>query len=982
VHDRPPRAARPGAALRGAGVARFAWVVRRVDACLQSSEMGSEAIDPSRDIGHAEHDAFISYSRAVDGLLAPALQSALQRFAKPWYRARAKRVFRDDASLSANPGLWSSIEQALDAARYFVLLASPEAAESAWVGKEVSYWLANKSADRLLLVLTDGEIAWDDGAGDFAWGHTTALPRTLAHAFREEPRYSDMRWARARDHVSLSDPRFRDAVAEVAAPLHGRPKDELIGEEVRQHRRTVRLVRGAVVLLSALALAATLAAIFAVRQRNTARAERNRAEQQARIALSRGVAGQALVRLESRPDLGFLLALGAYATRPTPEARAAAAMAVQRSDRMIAILRRRAPVSRTIHEVVFSPDGSTLAARADGEVVLWSISTRRPVAILQQRGIGSIAFSPNRKLLAVPDHDEVRLWDWSGPRPTFERLPSSGDTVIAVAFSRDGKLLAAGSRDGSVSVWDVARRRVRRTLVPSGVRVPDVGSAVLSVAFSPDQRWLASGHADGMVVLWDVLSWKAAGRASRADGDGVSAVLFRPDGKTLVAEARSGDFWLWNYRDRSGVRRLLGSQGVGLLSVAYSPDGRILASGDRLGGVRLWDASTRKSVGTPLVERGPPLDSLAFSPNGKILASADRQGTIVLWDPHHGLSVRLWNPHGALQRVAFDHARRILAVAVGSTITLRDIRNRSRPGRALVGMSDAVVALAFSPDGKTLAAGARDGRIALWRVASRELLGTIQAYMRLTTDIAFSPDSKTLASTGDDVGSLPVKLWDVRTLRRTSRPLEHTTGFPTSVAFGPDGQTLASGDASGTILVWDLTARAPVPRRLLGHARNVEGLAFSRDGNVLASASADSTLRLWDMTTRSALGQPLDNSSGLLPDLALSPDGRTLASTGVSEDARGDLTVHEVRLWDVPTRRPIGDPLRVGAAVIAVAFRQDGNRLYAAAEDGSLTSWDGILWTTRLADLRARLCGIVGRGLTREEWAEFLSGQPYRETCA
>jgi hypothetical protein len=109
------------------------------------------------------YDAFISYSHALDGTLAPALQTGLEQFAKPWYRPRALRVFRDNASLTANPGLWSSIEKALASSTWFVLMASPEAARSPWVDREVAWWLANKSPQRLLVVLTDGQFAWDDG---------------------------------------------------------------------------------------------------------------------------------------------------------------------------------------------------------------------------------------------------------------------------------------------------------------------------------------------------------------------------------------------------------------------------------------------------------------------------------------------------------------------------------------------------------------------------------------------------------------------------------------------------------------------------------------------------------------------------------------------------------------------------------------------------------------------------------------------------
>src|SRR5215467_7689710 len=113
--------------------------------------------------------AFLSYSHAGDGALAPAIQSGLQRFAKPWNRLRAVRLFRDKTGMTANPGLWSTIVTALNSSRYFVLLASPDAAKSHWVNKEVEHWLAEKPAENILIALTDGEIAWDAKVNDFDW---------------------------------------------------------------------------------------------------------------------------------------------------------------------------------------------------------------------------------------------------------------------------------------------------------------------------------------------------------------------------------------------------------------------------------------------------------------------------------------------------------------------------------------------------------------------------------------------------------------------------------------------------------------------------------------------------------------------------------------------------------------------------------------------------------------------------------------------
>ena len=195
------------------------------------------SISELNDAAHGfSHKAFISYSHAADGRLAPALQAALQGFARPWYRLRSMRVFRDETSLSNTPELWPKIEQALDESEYLVLLASPVAAQSIWVKKEVDYWLKNRDAEKLLIVLTSGELTWDGESSDFDWSKTTALPRDVNYPFASEPRYTDFRAFTSADRLSVRNPQFRNAVADVASTLLGRDKDELIGEDIGRHR--------------------------------------------------------------------------------------------------------------------------------------------------------------------------------------------------------------------------------------------------------------------------------------------------------------------------------------------------------------------------------------------------------------------------------------------------------------------------------------------------------------------------------------------------------------------------------------------------------------------------------------------------------------------------------------------------------------------------------------------------------------------------
>jgi len=302
----------------------------------------------------------------------------------------------------------------------------------------------------------------------------------------------------------------------------------------------------------------------------------------------------------------------------------------------------------------------------------------------------------------------------------------------------------------------------------------------------------------------------------------VWSVAFGLDG-SMLAVGRGGTIQLWNVANPARPA-LLGrplpgpSSGVG--AMAFSPDGRFLAA-SRGDAIQLWDVINPASVtaiGQPLP--GPPIGdiaALAFSPNGKILASASVGGTIRLWDIANlpratGIGAPL--PSNIVGEMAFSPDGKILASASGNMIRLWDTSTGKPVGTPLTS-STHIKALAFSPNGSTLAVGSGAGTIQLWDVAIGKPSTTIGGLLTLTTDtvnaVEFSPDGSTLVAGSED-GT--VRLWDVsHPAYTTAIGLPITDASPVlSVALGPDGSTLAVGSSDGTARLWNLNRKQAIDR--------------------------------------------------------------------------------------------------------------------------------------------------------------------------
>jgi hypothetical protein len=259
------------------------------------------------------YSAFVSYNHALDGKLAPALQAEIEKFGKPWYRIRSIRLFRDATNLSVAPGLWDRIEHALDDSAYLIVLASPDAASSRWVKKEVAHWLSIRSASTILIALTGGRLAWDDAKSDFDWSETDALPSELRGVFDREPLYVDMRWARDPTlQLSVREPRFAQAILSLSATITGRSMDELGGDAVRNHRIARRWAIGAISTVTTLAVTALTLTYLVLRAEQQAEARNSEALRRESLRLS--LAADAETAVGNSTD-GASLALAALPSR-------------------------------------------------------------------------------------------------------------------------------------------------------------------------------------------------------------------------------------------------------------------------------------------------------------------------------------------------------------------------------------------------------------------------------------------------------------------------------------------------------------------------------------------------------------------------------------------------------------------------------------------------------------------------------------------
>ena len=482
-----------------------------------------------------------------------------------------------------------------------------------------------------------------------------------------------------------------------------------------------------------------------------------------------------------------------------------------------------------IYAVTFSHDyrGTMLAsASADKTIRLWnphtSVDEKKLIAILPYKdSVRNVEFSSDNRMLAGGSDDgTIQVWD-AGTGDRIYEFKEHTDSVQAVDFSRNRTELVSASLDRTAIVW---------SLVGEGGKLyPPIqhNAPVYAVKFSPDGNTFATGSADKLIRLWDTKTAKH-NLTFIGHKDSVPAFDFSPDGSTLVSGSPDGTIRLW---DRIGKRiriEIPGHTG-GVKALAYTEDNRIQACGvgfdEKL---RLWDAGTSGELSI-LRDHTGLTKAVAFSKDGKIIASGGSEdGTIFLSD--------------------------VLKVFENS----EDFSNDSLL-TTLTGNIHGITALVFSPADTIFASGGADGRIHLLDVATRRELKILKGAQSTITALTFVVDGTHLFS-GEENGT--IRQWNALTGKEVGTSYSTPVGAITALSYSSPNECLAIGDETGTIQFFDLIKKRKKEKEFrMPHSR-ITTLIFSEDGSTLVSGSENGTIIRWDMNGVFPNTEAQDNTSG------------------------------------------------------------------------------------------------------------------------
>ncbi|HAC62028.1 MAG TPA: hypothetical protein DCF68_00470 [Cyanothece sp. UBA12306] len=522
--------------------------------------------------------------------------------------------------------------------------------------------------------------------------------------------------------------------------------------------------------------------------------------------------------------------------------------------------------------------------------------------------VNQISFSADGKLIASGSHDgTINLWNPQGI--LLESLSQSG-RVITVDFSPKGNLLATANDEGTIKIWQV-ELSAQKVQVSSYKDLPGHQNdscqefkkcQINDLKFNPQGTILASGSRDGTIKLWNVTDGTPINTLKEHQND-INHISFSPDGQLLASRSSDKVVKLWNIPSGK-VLSTLSEHQRGVTAVAFSPDGQLLVSGDRNGVIKLWNTKTAKLV-TEVQRHDGSVYSLNFSPDGQYLASAGEGNFLHLWRNIAGnweLDATLQSHNGGTYSVQFSpNAPRLVTAGEDKMIKVHQIPSPlpitpdQEIDSASLNPDDArtfimggwnsflqlgyrqenttnykldvplnlngtflINVVSFSHDGKQFAVGGENNQLQVWNLDAKNY-SIIRVQNTNVTALAFgSRNRKKILATASGLENPVIQLWEHKEsaeYKELWNKENHSERINT-IALSPNGQILASAGYDGQIILLNVangeTIRLKNELKLKESYSNL--LKFTHDGRILASANDDNTIKLWQVKDGTLLG--------------------------------------------------------------------------------------------------------------------------------
>ena len=828
-----------------------------------------------------KYQAFLSYSHAADHVLAPALQTALQNFARPNYLSRSMNVFCDKTELSANPALWPRIQTALSESKFFVLLASPSAANSRWVQREIQSWLQlhKNSVDDFLIVWTDGDLPWDPTTGACDWTKSTALPAELeldsysqhetrfTDLFVEEPFYLDLRKVKDSSDLSLQNPLFLDGVATLAATLLDRRKSELFGEDASRLRKYRRIRTSIISLLLVLLVVASGAALIARQQSNRAEQALGR-ETQAKETAQNALVSEQIAKkeaLDRKKDAEDALVKVKQANEETKVALANETIAKNQAEAkrieaeqqtQIALSRQLTAQAQSMRtqrtdslplSMLLAVESLRRSPSLEDDQLLRSGLSLLPKPLQQlptiARGkVTAIAHEPIENCIAISVEDSadnlenasssVQIWRLSNNQLIHE-LPAIKGIIQALRFDAKGDRLVGLTTNNEIISWIrsenwMPKRFSIRDRVPGGL-------GMNPVVLSADGRLVGVRYSNHAAAVISTENQKFV-RQPFWHPDSVIAMSFSANNKWF-ATASASDVWLWNLDSEEPLISIHHRSPIRTLS--FSSDGFFLAVGSD-GGASIYSTKNPKSFRE--IVKGQLVYKLAFSPDGRFLASASVTSGIQVWELSEDKIQSRMSQRGDIVELFFSpNNRELCSIDQNNVIRMWDIKKNDREV-ARVSYVRNPETFVFGLDGESFITAAEDSTVRVWQSSSQQELARMNIGT-LVRVIAYSPNAQYLASSAVDDN---LRLFEMP----TGKELNHVR-----LGYSVNGLTFSGDSQKLAIFIRPQIEIFSVPNLKsiwkISYEPGISKIAFSTSGRYLVAMGSDHTVNIWDIQTQS-----------------------------------------------------------------------------------------------------------------------------------